>query len=71
MIALIKRDRELHYALQRSRRAGDLLLKSEEAELQAVDALAKQLLQSEYRWAAWPSTLLQARGPLQRMTSHA
>ena len=48
-MALLQRDEELSHALTRSRRAGDLLLKSEDAELQAVDSLVQQLLQSEYR----------------------
>lgn len=47
---MLRRDRELQQALQQSIRAGDLLLKAEEQELRAVDMLAKQLLQSEYRW---------------------
>ena len=45
----MRRDKMLQNALARSKKAGDFLLKSEDAELQAVEAQAKQLLQNEYR----------------------
>ncbi|KAK9792073.1 hypothetical protein WJX73_008922 [Symbiochloris irregularis] len=49
VLALMRRDRELQQALQRSRRAGDLLLKAEEDEVAAVNQLVSDLLQKEYR----------------------
>ena len=48
--AQLESDRELQQALQRSKRAGDLLLKAEEEELQSVERLVKDLLQNEYRY---------------------
>ncbi len=44
-----KHDQQLAHALERSRRVGRLLLKTEEAELGSITRLADELLASEYK----------------------
>lgn len=57
VLALMQRDRELRNAQEKSRMAGDLLLKTEADELIKVDQYADKLLQGEYRHA-WHCCLL-------------
>lgn len=44
-----KHDQQLAHALERSRRVGRMLLKTEEAELGSITKLADELLASEYK----------------------
>lgn len=44
-----KPDRRVQQALERSTRIGELLLKSEQDELQSISEFADDLIRSEYR----------------------
>ncbi|KAK9818419.1 hypothetical protein WJX72_012411 [[Myrmecia] bisecta] len=54
VLATLQRDKQLKRALERSTRAGALLLKAEREEVAQVDALAEELTQKEYRAPARP-----------------
>lgn len=49
LLGLGRKDKDLEQALEGSRRVGDLLLKREHEELAAIDKLAAELIQKEYR----------------------
>ncbi|KAL6783647.1 COX23 [Auxenochlorella protothecoides x Auxenochlorella symbiontica] len=55
-----KHDQQLAHALERSRRVGRLLLKTEEAELGSITRLADELLASEYNAPSRPQPCKEA-----------